>query len=283
MSEWWNVPCRLILDRYLVFASPGGEDLVADVLRPDGDETLPGMVVVAGGGWRQCNKRNLEQISIVLASWGYVTMNLSYRVAPSDPWPACMQDCKTAVRWLRAHAEDYGLNPTAIGALGNSAGGHLAAMLAVTPGAEHFGGTEHTDEPGDVQAAVCMAATTDMTAQYEFFEKTAADKPGRLAVTVDLLGGTPQQVPQAYWDASPISHVSAGSAPIYFIHGADDPIVPIEPVRLISGRLKDCGVDSPLEIIGGFGHGVMKECFYSREAISPAPRVREFLARHLSR
>ncbi len=275
MSEWWNVPCRLAFDRYLVFSSPGGKDLVADVLRPDTDETLPGMIVVAGGGWRVCGKRNLEPFSVVLASWGYVTMNLTYRVAPEDQWPACMQDVKTGVRWLRANAEKYGLDPAHIGSFGNSAGAHLAAMLAVTPPDEHFGGTEYADQASNVQAAICISATVDMLAQREFRKD--------VTVTVDLFGGTPEQLPEVYRQGSPITYVSSQSAPIFFVHGLEDPIVPLDPVREMSGKLREAGVDSPLVIVEGQSHGVMKQHLYVREGQSHTAEIREFLEKHLKR
>ena len=274
MSDWWNVPCRIVLDRYLPFSAPGGKQLVADVLRLDTRRTLPGMVVLAGGGWRQCNKRSLELISAVLASWGYVTANVSYRVAPEDPWPCCMQDAKTAVRWLRAHADEYRLDPARIGALGDSAGAHLAAMLAVTAGDENFGGTEHADYPSDVQAAVCMATPADLAALHE------RHKEG--GVTVSLLGGTPDELPEPYRAASPIHHVSAGSAPIFFVHGEQDDLVPIAPARQMSRRLRELGVDSPFVAAPDFGHGV-KDYVIRIYGYSPAPQIREFLERHVGR
>ena len=275
MNEWWNVPCRLTVDRYMVFASPDGGDLVADLLRPQTEELLAGMVVIAGGGWRTCNKRNLEPISTVLASWGYVTFNVSYRVVSQARWPACMQDVKTAVRWLRAHAAEYGLDPARIGAFGNSAGAHLAAMLAVTPADENFGGTEYPDQPSNVQAAVCMATPTDMAAQYELHE----NPQGPAAA---MLGGTPQEAAEAYRAASPIHHVSADSAPIFFVHGEQDELVPIGPAREMSRRLRELGIDSPFDSSPEFGHSV-KDYFYRKTGTSPAPRIRQFLARHLGK
>ena len=276
MSEWWNIPCRIVHERYLTFASPNGKPLAADVLRPETDEVLPGMVCIAGGGWKQCNKRNLEPLSVLMASWGYVTMNLSYRTAPEDRWPCCIQDVKTGVRWLRAHAEQYRLAPERIGAIGNSAGAHLAAMLAMTPGEEQFGGTEYLDQPSNVQAAVCMATPTDMVAIYERHAARGSD------VALALIGGTPEELPEEYRTASPCSYVSLDSAPIFFIHGEEDPVVPIAPARELSERLRAVGVDAPFLVAPGYGHNA-KDYLYRKDAESCAPQVRDFLAKYLGK
>jgi len=231
------------------------------------------MIAIVGGGWRRCLKSNFESIAVTVAGWGYVTANVSYRVAPAHRWPACAQDVKTALRWLRAHAGLYGLEPDRIGAIGSSAGGHLAAMLAVVPPEETFGGKLYTDQPGGIRAAVCICAPADMTETYQWHKEDG--------VTVDLLGGTPQELPELYRAASPLSHVSAASAPVLFIHGERDQTVPIEPSRRMSEKLRALGVDSPFVSLPGVGHGARLYVMQGGEG-SPLPRVRSFLARHLA-
>jgi acetyl esterase/lipase len=272
MTEWWKKPARLLVEKNIPFCTAGGEELLLDVFRPDTDEVRPGMVGIVGGGWRNCNKAGFEMLCSVLASHGYVTANLSYRIAPKHPWPACMQDVKTGVRWFRAHAEQYGLDPTRVGALGSSAGGHLATMLAVTPSDAHFGGEDYPDQPTDIQAAVCMCAPTDMVALYEYHKEDG--------VLTGIAGGTPDEVPEVYREASPATYISPDVAPCMFIHGDVDKTVPFEPTRRMSERLRECGVDSPFLALPGVGHGA--RLYVSAAAsTSPMPQIIEFLAKHL--
>ncbi len=272
MTKWWEVPAKLSVDRNIVFSSPNGEDLLLDVFRPEGDEVLPGIVAIVGGGWRQCNKLGFDPIAMVLAAHNYVVASITYRVAPDHKWPACMRDVKTAVRWFRAHADTYHFDPARVGTIGSSAGGHLAAMLAVTPGNEHFGGEEYGEQSSAVQAAVCLCTPTDIVAVHELHKE---DK-----VTVNLLGGTPDEIPDVYRTASPINYVSLASPPCMFIHSPQDITVPIEPTRAMSEKLRKLGVDSPFIEIPEVGHGVRLRLMRA-EDVSPFPQVLEFFDKHV--
>lgn len=272
--EWWQKSARLVVERNIVYASLAGEALHLDVFRPAGDEVLPAVVALVGGGWTKCNKVRFESFCITLASHGYVALNVNYRLAPAHRWPACMLDTKTAVRWARAHARQHGIDAKRVGALGSSAGAHLAAMLAVTSEEKAFDDGPHKEQPSRVSAAVCLCPPVDMTALYEIFHKSAVDVP---AV---LLGGTPQEAPEAYRSASPVTYINGKSAPCLFIHGTDDKIVPFEPTRQMAERMRQFGVDSEFIALPGVGHGV-HDVALTASPVSPMPKILDFLAKHL--
>lgn len=272
MPEWMNRRCRLVVERNIPFEEVGGQTLTLDVWREEDQERRAGVFMVIGGGWHRALRSNFDNLAGIFASWGYVVCNATYRVAPAHPWPAALQDVKTALRWWRAHAEDHGLDPAQVASFGSSAGAHLSAMLAVTPGDEPFGGSKHLEQTTRVQAAVCLCAPVDMHALYEL--------KGEKQVLLDFLAGSPGEVPDHYTEASPVSYFSGDAAPTLFIHGEEDPIVPIEPTRQASERLAELGAESHFVALPQMGHGLRAFMTTGGDA-SPMPRVQRFLARHL--
>jgi acetyl esterase/lipase len=170
--------------------------------------------------------------ALALAEDGYVTFNVDYRLT-GDPagehlWPAQLDDVQRAVRWVRANADRYGVDPNRVGAYGHSAGGHLAAMLGVRE-VRVTGDPELADSSSRVNAVVTIAGQMDLGIPYPgVFDRQAL---------VALLGGTPDEVPEAYRDASPITWVDAKSAPFLIIHGGADPMIPVEHARQMADAL----------------------------------------------
>jgi acetyl esterase/lipase len=189
----------------------------------------PGMVVIHGGGWVEGDKSsfasrkagvpgNIEDF----AELGFVAATVNYRLSGEAPFPAALEDCKCAVRWLRAHAKEYNLDPKYIGAYGNSAGGHLAMLLGmVGKEAGLEGDGPHQDQSSRVQAAVNDSGPIDLLSQY---------RHGRLTrVVSQFLGGPPEgKRADVYRKASPLHQITKDTAPLLLIYGAADEQVPVE-------------------------------------------------------
>lgn len=193
------------------------------------DKPRPGIVVIHGGGWVEGDKSsfasrkagvpgNIEDF----ADLGFVAVTINYRLAGEAPFPAALEDCKCAVRWLRAHAKDYNLDPKYVGAYGNSAGGHLAVLLGmVAKDAGLEGDGPYQEESSLVQAVVSDSGPLDLLYQYEH---------DRLRhVVSQFLGGAPDSERAAlYKKASPLYQISAQTPPLLLLYGGADSQVPVE-------------------------------------------------------
>jgi len=126
--------------RNLVYSEPQGHRLRADLYVPRGKGKFPGVVLIHGGGWRTGSKGHMVVHARRLAERGYVAMSINYRLAPRHKFPDQIHDCKAAVRWMRAHAEEYQVASERLAAYGYSAGGHLACLLGTTDHDDGFEG-----------------------------------------------------------------------------------------------------------------------------------------------
>ncbi len=243
-------PANVLLERNIVFARGGDTELRLDLAMPNDKEgPFPAIVCIHGGGWVGGKRGDMAATIGVLAARGYVAITPDYRLAPGGRFPAPVEDCKAAVRWLRAHARAYKVDPNRIGATGWSAGAHLACMLGVTDRADGLEGTGgNPDESSRVQAVVSFFGPTDLTRPV--FTKDAQENN-----LVPLLGGTLMEQPEAYRRASPIRYVNKKAPPFLFLHGSEDPVVPLEQTREMAARLQQVGVSARVEVVAGEGHG----------------------------
>ncbi len=240
----------VLLERNVTFARVGDTELKLDLAMPtDKEGPFPAIVCIHGGGWIGGDRRQMAVTIGVLAARGYVAITPDYRLAPGSRFPAAVEDCKAAVRWLRAHAKDYKLDPDRIGAMGTSAGGHLACMLGVTGPADRLEGDGGNPEMSSrVQAVVSFFGPTDLTRPV--FRKDAQENN-----LLPFLGGSLAQQPDAYRRASPNRYVNKNAPPFLFLHGSDDSIVPAEQSKEMAARLQQVGVSARVEIVPGEGHG----------------------------
>lgn len=201
-----DYPPSLTFHADLVCATYGGRKVTLDLYQPKAKGPHPGIVIIHGGGWWKGDIETDKPLAERLALKGFVVALVEYRLSGEAAYPAALDDCRAAVRFLRENAATYDVNPAKIGVTGGSAGGHLSGLLAMTGDAS---------DPGkpDVQACIVMAATQDLFAAY-------AEKPGD-AVT-QFLGGTGKEKPGLYREASPITHVSKNSPPTIYIEGEKD-------------------------------------------------------------
>lgn len=234
----------------VVFGSGGTTELRLDLAVPkEGEGPFPAIVCLHGGGWIGGERQKMRGTIEVLARRGYVAISPDYRLAPQDRFPAQIEDCKAAVRWLRANAEKYHINPQRIGAFGFSAGAHLACLLGVTSkddGLEGNGG--NAEQSSAVQAVVSFFGPTDFT-------QPVWSKEVREQHLVPFLGGTATEKPDVYRRASPLTYAGQNAPPFLLLHGTADEIVPIQQSEALVKKLREADVSARLIRVDGEGHG----------------------------
>jgi acetyl esterase/lipase len=238
------------VDNDVVFTKAGDTELRLDLAMPqDGDGPFPAVLCLHGGGWVGGDRTQMAQTIRVLAGRGYVAVSPSYRLAPKDHFPAPVEDCKAAVRWLRANAKKYKIDPDRLGAVGYSAGGHLACLLGVTDKADDLEGSGgNPDESSRVQAVVSFFGPTDLSKRWWAKEVETAN-------LVPLLGGTLEEKPATYKQASPAAYVNKNAAAFLFFHGTEDKTVPLSQSQALADKLKEAGASARLVALEGEGHG----------------------------
>jgi acetyl esterase/lipase len=169
---------------------------------------------------------------------------VDYRLAPDHKFPAMIEDVKCAVRYLRAHADEYNLDPERIGAIGGSAGGHLVALLGVTDPSAGFEVGEYLDYSSRVKAVVSISGFSDLTPPF-----TAKLPFDRMSVF-----GTTKQSDPIFRQASPVKHVTADDPPFLLIHGEKDETVPINQSDILYRQLLETGLDVEFIRVKNAGH-----------------------------
>jgi len=232
----------------VVFAKVGTRELHMDIVLPKDAPAKPHPCVVwiHGGGWSKgTHKANR---AAWLAGKGYVAASVEYRLSGEAVFPAQITDCKAAIRYLRAHAKDYGIDPKRIGVWGGSAGGHLAALLGTTGGVKELeGDAGNAKESSAVQAVCDFFGPTDLTLQPGWLIP-----PPQVAA---LLGGSPTDKPELARLASPVKFVDRKDPPFLIIHGEEDKLVPIAQSEKLYDALKKAGVDATFVRVKNAGHG----------------------------
>ncbi len=248
----------------------GGEEMLRlDLATPKGAPGLrPGLVFIHGGAWRAGTRDAHWRHAQEAARRGYVAVTITYRLAPKHHFPAQVEDCKCAVRWLRANAERLNLDPNRIGAVGFSAGAHLALMLGTMDagdGLEGAGGS--AGYSSKVQAAVSYFGPIDLDRDF-------LEEPTRILET--FLGASRQEKPEAYKLASPVTYVNEGDAAMLLFQGTKDPLVPWQQATTMADALSKANVAGRIEVLVGEGHGWADEEFERTDAATFA-----FLEQHL--
>jgi acetyl esterase/lipase len=237
------------LDTDVVFGKGGTTELKLDLAMPLGEGPFPAILCLHGGGWIGGERQKMRGTIEDLARKGYVAISPDYRLAPRHRFPAQIEDCKAAVRWLRANALKYHVNPERIGVFGFSAGAHLACLLGVTgkdDGLEGDGG--NAEQSSAVQAVVSFFGPTDFT-------QPVWSKEVREQHLVPFLGGTADEKADVYRRASPLTYAGKNAPPSLFVHGTVDAIVPIQQSEALVEKLRQAGVSARLVAMEGEGHG----------------------------
>lgn len=256
---------------YATIEQDGGEpiQLTMDVAFPadHGNEPLPVVVLIHGGGFSHGSKRNFDELLQPLARGGYFAATIDYRLSGVAPYPAAVHDCKAAVRFIRDNADDLGIDPQRIGALGHSAGGHLAAFIAVTANDEQLAGSIGTTGVGDqVRCAVNLSGLVDFTTADR-------DEPVLRRIFDEWLAQAGTTNEDRLMEASVVTHVDSADPPMLIVHGDADRIVSIDQARQLQAKLAEHGVEHEYVVLEGVGHDVA-----TPEA---ATAVAAFLDKHL--
>ena len=264
------------IERNLDYVGSGNDRQRVDLFLPTAksDSPRPLLLYIHGGGWRQGSKEHgFKRLLPFLEAKGLAGACINYRLSNEASWPAQIHDCKAAIRWLKANAEKYGYDPGKIAVWGTSAGGHLAGMLGVSgdvPSLEGFLG-KHLDENSRVACVVNYFGPANLQTMDNYpssIRHNAPDSPeGR------LLGGAITEKSELAANASPVTHVSKGDAPMILVHGTDDKLVPYPQSVEFSRELRREGVQVALITMEGAGHG-----FRSDQLVT---RVSAFLGVHL--
>jgi acetyl esterase/lipase len=237
------------VDRDVTYGTADGVALKMDVYYPEAAEgAVPAVIYVHGGAWIGGDKREGAGATEIpeLISRGYLVAAVNYRLAPEYKFPAQIEDVKCAVRFLRANAATYGIDPGHIGAWGRSAGGHLVALLGVTDvnaGFEGSGG--YANQSSRVQAVVDMFGPTDLTAIFQ----------GADPQLLQAVFGTTNRNSDTVKRASPVTWVSSDDPPFLILHGEKDTLVPPSQSKILYERLIAAGVPATLVIVENAGHG----------------------------
>jgi acetyl esterase/lipase len=235
------------------FAQSGDTELKLDLYLPD-TGTPAGLIVwVHGGAWRSGSRTAVDLKGLVAHGWAVASVD--YRLSPVAKFPAQIHDIKAAVRFLRAHAADYGYPPGRIVIAGSSAGAHLAALVGVTNGhPELEGNVGHN--PGvssDVQAIVDLYGASNLTTILS--QSTPHGLNVRVPALDLLLGGQPDKLPELARLASPVFHVDAHDPPLWLRHGDQDNQMPPAQSRELHAAYEKSGLVVDFQYVPGSGHG----------------------------
>lgn len=249
----------------LVYARHGARELQLDLYKPKAAATpLPAIVCIHGGGWQKGTRAGMADLSRALAARGYVVVSISYRLSDEAAFPAQLHDVKAAVRWLRANAATHGIDPARIGAIGHSAGGHLAALLATTGGVRELEGSgNHDGIDSRIQTAVAGGTQTDLTVEH--VRAKSEEKGG---IYPKFLGDSYAKTPAAYAAASPLHHLDRGDPPLAFFTGEQDH--PSTHAGAMRTRLAALGIPTALTVVPGAPHALLGNARYFDQVVAAA-------------
>ena len=233
--------------RDVVFGSGGGRDLACDIYAPPAPEApAPALVLLHGGGWRGGNRGMVQGYGERLAAAGFVCVAPEYRLTGESPWPAQIHDVKAAIRWVRAHSAELGIDAGRIGVLGRSAGAHLALLAAGTPGLAAFEGSGGNEGVSTTVGAV--VAVFPPTLFYTGEERVHGASPAR------ALMGEAATAEDAR-AAAPVAHVGPGFPPTFLLHGTADKVVPVSASMVLYEALVRAGVPVEMHLYAEQPHG----------------------------
>lgn len=261
----------------LRYAPEAGSRHLLDIIRAkqwDGTEPRPVLLQIHGGAWMIGDKRQQGfPLMSEMAKRGWICVAINYRLSPKSQLPAHLIDCKLALAWIREHIGEYGGDPNFVAVTGGSAGGHLAALLALTPNAPAYQpGFEAVDTR--VQAAVPIYGVYDFTLMFE------APKPKLQAVadrmTKIITGTTIGERPEFFTEMSPVSHVSPDAPPMFLVHGANDTLAPVEQAHRLVALLREHSRE-PVGYVELPGTSHAFEVFHSLRAHNVVQGIAAFL------
>ena len=255
----------------VVYAEADGQKLTLDVSRPEGDGPFPALVVIHGGGWELHTNTVMEGMARYIANRGYVVFNINYRVYPT-PMKQMVEDCLGAVIWVKEHAAEYHADPTRVAVTGDSAGGHLTAMIVTS--AQDPAYTPTYRGSGRYDTTVKCAIPTYGVYNFPALAKLPIAKP----LFREVLGGTYQEKPELYQQLSPINHVRPGLPPQLIVCGNLDPLY--RENRAYEKKLQETGNPVEFYLARGQTHAFLNY-FWKKPAQRAYDAMIAFLDRNL--
>jgi acetyl esterase/lipase len=259
---------EVIVEENITYGKAGDVELKLDMARPEGDGPFPAIVFIHGGGWTGGNRQAYKTQIQEAAKRGYVAATITYRLmkfdqakketATAEPiFPAQIHDAKAAIRWVRANAEKYHVDPNRIGVTGASAGGHLSLLVGLTDKDSQLEGESGSPRQSSrVQAVVNVFGPTEMASGYE---------TSSVAYLFRLfMGGTPEEAAETYKKASPLTYVSKDDPPVLTLHGDQDKLVPIAQATMLDEKMKSAGAPHTMKVYEGQCNGFATK--YNQEA-----------------
>jgi acetyl esterase/lipase len=244
------VPKGVKAERNIDYVGNGLERQKLDLYLPEqAGGPLPLVVWVHGGAWQNGSKE--ANRALFLSTRGFAVASINYRLTDAGPFPMQIEDCRAAVRWLRANASKYNIDPNRIGAWGGSAGGHLVALLgaaAEETGWDGVGGNSGVS--ARVQAVCDFFGPADFSLMIESDRPFPAEGP-----ITKLFGGPPREKADLARKASPVKYASRDDPPFLIVHGDKDQTVPLRHSQILTERLKDAGADVTLLVVKNGQHG----------------------------
>ncbi|MCW5937403.1 MAG: alpha/beta hydrolase [Fimbriimonadaceae bacterium] len=231
------------------YRTVGGKTLMMDIYKPKGEaeEEIPMVVVIHGGTWMAGKRQDMAAICQAIAREGMAAATVDYRLAPNSRWPAMIEDCQAAVRFLRAKADDYGLDTDAFGSCGASAGGHLALLLGLTDTWEQDP-ADNPDQSSRVGAVFNLFGPVDLTQDFDvkladFVSKAVIGKP---------YADSKEEIARF----SPITYVDGTQPPIFTLQGEADTVVPFRQAQRLDEAVRAKGGTHELTLLKKMGHGI---------------------------
>lgn len=229
----------------LVYTETGwAEILQADLYLPDRKEPSPVVLMVHGGGWAARGREDMSAISLDLTHNGYAVLNVSYRFSPTYRYPAQLLDLQQALKWIVGNSDRYNFDLARINTWGYSSGAHLAALIASYNYSEN-NMLEYDEELPQIKAVVAGGIPSDLR-KYE-------DGP----ILRRFIGGSRDQLPDAYADASPVFHISSNDPPVFLYHGKLDLLVTVDQATDYYDALLEQGINAELYLHDVWGHMLM--------------------------
>jgi acetyl esterase/lipase len=246
-----RLPDSVEVLRDVQFGMGGQTALKLDILRPKTPpaKPMPVIVFIHGGGWQAGDRRAGAPLLAPFAERGYFCATIDYRLSGEAIFPAQIEDCKCAIRFLRAKAKEYKLDPNRIGVWGSSAGGHLVALLGTSGGEKSLEGKGGYEKESSRVQAVCDwfgPADFNVSANANWNAPTPVSK---------LLGGSMSEKKELAAKASPVTYATKDDPPFLIMHGDEDRVVPLKQSELMHAALKKAGVESTFQVVKGKGHG----------------------------
>lgn len=239
------------INKDLAYVANGHARQKLDVfLPPNPAASCPLLVWIHGGAWKEGSKENCPALGMLGKGW--VVASINYRFSQHAIFPAQIEDCKAAIRWLRANATRYHIDKDRVAVWGASAGGHLAAMLATAGEIKEFDVGENLDQSSAVKCAINWFGPTDF---LNWGEQSVIKAENPDDVVAKLFGGPVSKNKALATKGSPLHWVTKASAPMLIMHGDKDPLVPLQQSELLRDAYKAAGADCTLQVYPGMGHG----------------------------